>query len=108
MEEINYVWCYLLCALALWLESLRSVKAIRMRAEKFHVSDENVGPGRPHDLLEEQMEQTSSWTGLRPPGDLLKLNKSSALAESESRLEISLNTPWLYLSLALMFWLLLL
>jgi hypothetical protein len=58
-------------------------------------------PGRKRNL-----EQAVPW--LLYPGELSKSGKPHALAGKESKLDISLKSPWLYLSLILLLWLLLL
>jgi hypothetical protein len=60
------------------------------------------------ELFHGQMEQAVPWTGLLAPNGLPESGKSRALAGSESKLEISLHSPWLYLSLILLLGLLLL
>lgn len=108
MNEIDFVWCLVLCALAVWAESLRSMKAMRKQAQKFQTGNENPGRRSGHDLPDGQMERRTAWTELSAPSNLLKSGKPGALTESVPKPEIALNTPWLYLSLGLMFWLLLL
>jgi hypothetical protein len=60
-------------------------------------------PGR-----ESNVEQAVSWSEISSPGELSKYGKPRALAGRESKLDISLKSPWFYLSLILLFWLLLL
>jgi hypothetical protein len=108
MNEVDFVWCFVLCALAVWVESLRSVRAMRKQAEEYRAGYESHIRRSRHDLPDGQMEQETAWTELSAPNGLLKSGKSGALMGSVSKLDISLNTPWLYLSLGLMFWLLLL
>jgi hypothetical protein len=55
---------------------------------------------------ESNLEQAVPW--LLYPGELSKSGMPHALAERESKLDISLKSPWLYLSLILLLWLLLL
>jgi hypothetical protein len=67
-------------------------------------------PGREsnQELFPGQMEQAASWQELLSPGELSKYGKPQALAGRESKLDIPLKSPWFYLALILMFWLLLL
>jgi hypothetical protein len=59
-------------------------------------------PGR-----ESNLEQAVPWPELSYPGELSKSGEPRALAGRESKLDISLKSPWLYLSLILLLWLLL-
>jgi len=67
-------------------------------------------PGRKSnlELFYGKVKQAVPWSELLYPGELSKSGKSRALAGKESMLDISLKSPWLYLSLILLLWLLLL
>lgn len=67
-------------------------------------------PGRKSNLevFYGQMKQAVPWSELLYRSELSKSGKPRALARRESKLEISLKSPWLYLSLILLLWLLLL
>ena len=75
---------------------------------QLQASYENSGRESSQELFPSQMEQAAPWPELLSPGELLKPGKSQALAGKDSKLDISLKSPWLYLSLILLFWLLLL
>jgi|CZKF01.1.fsa_nt_gi hypothetical protein len=55
-----------------------------------------------------QMEQATPWPELLSPNELSKSDNPRTLAGRESKLDISLNSPWFYLSLILLLGLLLL
>jgi hypothetical protein len=57
---------------------------------------------------EGNLEQAVPWPELLYPDELSKSGKPRALTGRESKLDISLKSPWLYLSLILLLWLLLL
>lgn len=108
MFEINFFWWFALGALALWIESVRSVVAMRKLALASLVRfDQPGGEGSP-ELFHNQMEQTAPWTELLTPVDLSEPGKNPDPPLRQSKLGISLSTPWLYLSLLLLLWLLLL
>ena len=65
------------------------------------VSYENSG-------MESNLEQAAPWPELLSPGELSKYGKPIAMAGREPKPDIPLNSPWLYLSLILLLWLLLL
>jgi len=67
-------------------------------------------PGRESnlELFHGQMNQAVPWPELLYPGELSRSGKPRALDGRESKLDISLKSPWLYLSLILLMWLLLL
>jgi hypothetical protein len=69
---------------------------------------ENSSRMSSQELFPSQMEQAAPWPEFLTPGELLKPDKPQALAGKESKLDISLKSPWLYLSLILLLWLLLL
>jgi hypothetical protein len=71
-------------------------------------SYENPGLNSNMELFHGQMEQEVLWTEILTPGELSKSGKLRALARRESKLDISLYSPWLYLSLILLLGLLLL
>jgi hypothetical protein len=75
---------------------------------QLQASYENSGRESSQELFSGQMEQAALWPELLSPGELLKPGKRQALAGKESKLDISLKSPWLYLSLILLLWLLLL
>jgi hypothetical protein len=75
---------------------------------QLQASYENAGREINQDLFPGQMEQAASWPELLSPGELLNPGRHQALAGRESKLDISLKSPWLYLSLILLLWLLLL
>jgi hypothetical protein len=75
---------------------------------QLQASYENSGRESSQELFPVQMEQAASWPELLSPGELLKPGQPHAFAGKESKLDISLKSPWLYLSLILLFWLLLL
>ncbi len=108
MNEINFVGCIVLCALAAWIESLRNVGAMRRQAVKFQLSQENPRRASAQDMLDSRMEQTALWPELSAPNQLQLKERFPALAERVPLWKIVLNTPRLYLLLILMFWLLLL
>ncbi len=108
MNEINFVWCFVLCALALLIESLRSVRAMRKQAEKSQAIYEKPGQESKQELFHGRLEQAAPWAELLAPINLSESDKPTALDGRASRLDISWNTPWLYLSLALLLLLLLL
>jgi hypothetical protein len=58
--------------------------------------------------MESNLEQAAPWPELLYPGELSKSGKPLALAGNESKLDVSLKSPWLYVSLILLLWLLLL
>jgi hypothetical protein len=60
------------------------------------------------ELFHGQMEQAAPWSELLVPSELSKSGMPLALAGKESRLDVSLKSPWLYVSLILLLWLLLL
>ena len=108
MIEFNYIGCFALCALAVWTESLRSVAAMRRRTLESLASFENSGGPSNQELFHDQMEQAAPWPGLLTPVDLSEPDKSPATPQRQSKLGVSFRTPWLYLSLLLLLWLLLL
>jgi uncharacterized membrane protein len=71
-------------------------------------SYQNPGRKSNRELFHGQMEQAAPWTELLASSELSKYDKPRALAGRESQLDISLNSPWLYLSLILLLGLLLL
>jgi hypothetical protein len=75
---------------------------------QLQASYENSGRESSQELFPGQMEQAAPWPELLSPGELLKPGKPQALAGKESKLDFPLNSPWLYLSLILLLWLLLL
>jgi hypothetical protein len=75
---------------------------------QLQASYENSGRQISQEIFPGQMEQAAPWPELLSPGEYLNSGKPQALAGSESNLDISLNSPWLYLSLILLVWLLLL
>jgi hypothetical protein len=107
MNEINFMWCLALCALAIWIEAMRSVRMMRKQAEKLHARYENYRLGNEQDMHGNQMEQASAWPELLATNEL-KSGGSVVLEGRESKPEIALNSPWLYLSLVLLLALLLL
>jgi hypothetical protein len=60
-------------------------------------------PGR-----ESKLEQAVPWPEFLSPAELSQSGKPQALAGRESKLDIPLKSPWFYLSLILLCWLLLL
>ena len=108
MIGINFFSCFALCTLAVWIESLRSVAAMRKQAQASLARFEKSGGESGQDLFHNQMEQAAPWAELLTPIDLSESDKTPALPRRQSKLDISLSTPWLYLSLLLLFWLLLL
>jgi hypothetical protein len=60
-------------------------------------------PGR-----ESNLGQPSSWPELLSSGELSKYGKPLTMAGRETKLDIPLKSPWFYLALILMIWLLLL
>jgi hypothetical protein len=108
MLEFNFAGCLALCALAFWIESLRSVAAMRSRARESLSSLENSGGQSNQELFQNQVEQAAHWTELLTPVDLSEPGKPPAMPQRQSKLDISFSTPWLYLSLLLLLWLLLL
>jgi hypothetical protein len=75
---------------------------------QLQASYENSGRKSSQELFPGQMEQTAPWPEFLSPGELLKPDKAQALAGRESKSDIPLKSPWLYLSLILLLWLLLL
>jgi hypothetical protein len=71
-------------------------------------SYENSGGMSSQELFPGQMEQAAPWPELLSPGEFLKPGKPQALDGRESKLDFPVKSPWLYLSLILLFWLLLL
>jgi hypothetical protein len=69
--------------------------------------DQPAGEGS-RELFHNQMEQAGPWPELLPPVDLSETAKHADPPLRHSKLNISLGTPWLFLSLLLLFWLLLL
>ena len=65
-------------------------------------SYENSGQENSHGLFPGQMEQAAPWTEFLAPGKYSKSGQPRAWAGRESKLDISLNSPWLYLSLVLL------
>lgn len=63
---------------------------------------ENPGQESSQGLFPGQMEQTAPWTELLAPGEFSKSGQPRAWAGRGSKLDISLNSPWLYLSLILL------
>jgi hypothetical protein len=108
MIGINFFSCFALCALAVWIESLRSVAAMRKQAQASLARFEKSGGESGQDLFHNQMEQASPWPELLTPVDLSETGKHADPPLRQSKLNISFGTPWLYLSLLLLFWLLLL
>ena len=106
MIEFNYVGCFALCALA--IESARSVLAMRKQAQESLASFQSSGAQNNQELLHNQMEQAAPWTELLTPVDLSEPGKPQSTSQRKSKLDISFSTPWLYLSLLLLLWLLLL
>jgi hypothetical protein len=74
---------------------------------QLQASYENPGRMSNQELFPGQMEQTAPWPELLSPGEL-KSGKPLGLAGREAKLDIPLNSPWLYLSLILLLGLLLL
>jgi len=107
MNEMVSAWCCAGFMLAMWLLSMRTVREIRKQAEELQAAFADSCPGTRQELPEGRMEQVASWSELHAHGELLK-SGSPGTAGRKSNFEFSLNTPWLYLSLALMLWLLLL
>jgi hypothetical protein len=108
MIGINFFSCFALCALAVWIESLRSVAAMRRQVQASLASFENSGGQSKQELFHDQMEQTAPWTELLTPIDTLEPCTPPDPPRRQSKLDISFGTPWLYLSLLLLLWLLLL
>jgi hypothetical protein len=71
-------------------------------------SYENPGRKSNQKLFPGQMEQAAPWPELLSPGGLPKSGKPQAFAGKESKLDIPMNSPWLYVSLILLLGLLLL
>jgi hypothetical protein len=108
MNEIVSVWCFVLCLLAIWAESLRSVRAMGKKAEAFHAFHENSGRRSEQNLLVGKMQHAADWTEQLPENDFTKPGRSGVLAEKDSQTSIKLNSPWLYLLLILVLCLLVL
>jgi hypothetical protein len=108
MIEFNSVGCFALCALALSIESLRSVASARRQALDSLASFMNSGERSNQELFQNQIEQAAPWSELLTQADLSEPGKPPAAPQSQSKLDISFRTPWLYLSLLLLLWLLLL
>jgi hypothetical protein len=108
MIEFNLIGCFALCALAVWIESLRSVAAMRRQAQESLASFENSEGKSNQELFHNRMEQAAPWSKLITPVELSGTGKPPASPQKQSKLDISFSTPWLYLSLLLLFWLLLL
>jgi len=75
---------------------------------QLQASYENPGRKSDRELFHGQMKQAAPWPELLVPSKLSESGKPRALAGRESKLDISLNSPLLYLSLILLLWLLLL
>lgn len=57
---------------------------------------------------ESNLEQAVPWPELLHTSELSEYGKPRAIAGRDSKLDIPLKSPWFYLSLILLFWLLLL
>jgi hypothetical protein len=66
------------------------------------VGYENPGQESSQELFPGQMEQAVVWSEFLAPRELSKSGKPQGWAGRESKLDISLNSPWLYLSLILL------
>lgn len=108
MREIDFVGCIVLCALALWMESLRSVRAMRKQAEEFQAGYENFGRPGGQGLPDGERSRAVAWMEMSEPDGFLKPGSPRALDANAPKAAGSWNTPGLYLSLALILWLLLL
>ncbi len=106
MIEFNFFWWFALCALA--IESARSVVAIHKQAYASLARLYQSGAEGSQERFHSQIEQTGPWPELLPPVDLSEMGKHADPPLRQSKLNISSGTPWLCLSLLLLFWLLLL
>ncbi|MGA3009211.1 MAG: hypothetical protein ABSD72_03010 [Terracidiphilus sp.] len=106
MIEFNFFWCFALCALA--IESVRSVAAMRKLAVASLAKFDHPGGKNSRELFRNQVEQTEPWSKLLTSADEPEADKHSNPPLRQSKLNISFGTPWLFLSLLLLFWLLLL
>jgi hypothetical protein len=66
------------------------------------VGYENPGRKSSQGLFSGQMGQAATWTELLASRESSKSGTPRALAGRESKLDVSLNSPWLYLSLILL------
>ena len=108
MSGIISVWCFVLCALAIWLESLRRMRAMRKQAEGVFAFCENSGRRSEQNLPAVKMQYAPVRTERLPQPNSSQSGAPGALAERDSKMSIKLNSPWLYLSLVLILGLLVL
>jgi hypothetical protein len=106
MIEFSFFWCVALCALA--IESARSVAVMHKLAMASLARFDQPGGNGSRELFHHQIEQAGPWTELLTSADVSETAKQADPPLRQSKLNISLGTPWLFLSLLLLFWLLLL
>ena len=106
MIEFSFFWCFALFALA--IESVRSVVAMSNLAMASLAKFDQPGADGSRELFHSQMEQAGPWTELLTSAEVSQTAKHADPPLKPSKLNISLGTPWLFLLLVLLFWLLLL